>query len=116
MLTSNPAGNGLVELSNTLVGEGGTSAFLGYGTSAIAVDVIPVGGNPRQVIFVATLNGELAVFGHNQGLIDTNALFRTIVDGSLGGFGSILVDDVQGDGSKEIYVGGSAGLRRFNVQ
>lgn len=117
VLTSNPAGTGLVELSTIPVGEIGPSAFLGYGTAAIAVEEILVGGNgPQKVIFVATLNGELAVFAHNQGLLDPSALFRTIVDGGLGNFGALLVRDVDGDGAKEVYVGGSGGLRRFNVQ
>lgn len=41
-------------------------------------------------------------------------LWRTHVPGSVGWYNSILVEDLDGDSTPELYVGGSFGLWRFD--
>lgn len=74
------------------VGDLFSDDFLGYGACGIAIAEIPTHG---KLIFVATLNGELAVFKPlASGAIDQNPVFRTVVEGSIGAFGSIVIADL----------------------
>lgn len=77
------------------------------------------------LVFVATVNGELAVFRQlSTGGLDPDPVFRTVVEGSIGGFGSIgafgsivvanLVPDP--NDMPEVYLAGSSGIRRFDFQ
>ena len=70
---------------------------------------------------MTTLNGEIAVFAHTNGAINPNAVFRKVVEGSVGAYNSIVIEDLDpsqaGGGAKpEIYIAGSSGIRRFNIQ
>jgi hypothetical protein len=104
----------LAEISSIPVGEPGNDDFLGYGACGLAVADIP---NPAisKAIFVTTLNGEIAVFGQTNGAVN-QVLFRKVVEGSVGAFNSIVIDNLAPDaGSKpEVYMAGSYGIRRFD--
>ncbi|MEZ5963781.1 MAG: hypothetical protein R3F56_08040 [Planctomycetota bacterium] len=70
-----------------------------------------------KAIFVTTLNGELVVFQQTNGIIDPNPLFRKVVEGSLGAFNSIVIANLDpADSKPEVYIAGSAGIRRFDFQ
>ncbi|MEZ5965126.1 MAG: hypothetical protein R3F56_14930 [Planctomycetota bacterium] len=66
---------------------------------------------------VTTLNGELVVFRQTNGVMNPAPLFRTVVNGSLGAFNSIVVEDLDPNRpGKEVYIAGSSGIRRFDEQ
>ena len=97
-----------------------TDDFLGYGACGMAVvDLAPLNLEPPlgKVILVTTLNGELAVFQQNDGVLDPSPLYRRIVEGSIGVFGSIVVANLDPSSAKpELYLAGSSGIRRFDFQ
>ena len=71
------------------------------------------------LVFVATVNGELAVFRPlATGGLDPTPVFRTVVEGSIGAFGSIVVANLVPDPNDmpEVYLAGSSGIRRFDFQ
>ena len=107
----------LTEVGNTIpVGDAGSDDFLGYGACGIAIADVPAHG---KLVFVTTLNGELAVFRPLAGGgLDPNPVFRTVVEGSLGAFGSIVVANLAPDPNDmpEVYIAGSSGIRRFDFQ
>ena len=106
----------LTLLSSVPVGGTGNDDFLGYGACVIALADLP-GRAISKAIFVTTLNGELAVFGHTNGIVN-QTLFRAVVDGSLGAFSSIVIENLEPDieSRPEVYIGGSAGLQRWDFQ
>lgn len=110
-------GQTLQELAGTSavpIGETGNDDFLGYGACGIAVADIP-NTSITKAVFVTTLNGELVVFQQTNGVIHSTPLFRTVVEGSLGGFNSIVIANLDpGDPKPEVYVAGSSGIRRFD--
>ena len=100
------------------VGDLNSDDFLGWGACGIAIADVPPHG---KLIFVATLNGELAVFRPlASGAIDPNPVFRRVLEGAIGAFGSIVVADLVPDppplSKPELYLGGSSGVRRFDFQ
>lgn len=106
----------LVEIgaSPVLLGDPNDDDFIGYGACGIAItEVAPHG----KIVVVTTLNGELVVFGVLPGgALNPAPLFRTVVEGSLGGFNALVVADLDPTPKPELYVSGSSGLRRFNFQ
>ena len=66
-------------------------------------------------------DGEIAVFAHNNGAINPAAVFRRVVEGSVGAYNSIVIENLDpsaaGGGAKpEVYMAGSSGIRRFDIQ
>jgi hypothetical protein len=112
------SGTSLVELpaSAVPVGDLSTDDFVGYGACGIAIaDVAPHG----KLVIVGTLNGEVAVFKSlPNGALDPTPVFRTVVEGAVGAFNSIVVASLVPDteAKPELYIGGSSGLRRFDFQ
>ena len=114
-------GTALVRVSTQPIGDPyGTDDLHGYGACGIAVADLdfPADGVPE--ILVTTLNGEFVVFGQSNGVLSTPPRFRTIVEGQLGAFNSIVVADLDGQihipGTKpEVYIASSTGIRKFFV-
>ena len=119
VLTSNAAGDGLIRVPGSApvpVGEIGNADFQGYGTSGIAVIDDPLVAPDKRIV-VTTLNGELVVFGQTNGVINATPIYRGIFEGSLGGYGSIMIENLDpGNAKPELYIAGSAGIRRFDFQ
>ncbi|MCA8950361.1 MAG: hypothetical protein KDE27_12720 [Planctomycetes bacterium] len=76
------------------------------------VDLLPDVGAPLDELVVCTLAGDVIVYtiGSSGKLSER---WRTFVSGAAGFYGSILAEDLNGDGYKELYLGGSLGLWRF---
>jgi hypothetical protein len=95
----------------------GAHDFHGYGAAGIAVGDLKIVGEPAGLnVVVTTLNGELIVFKQSGGVLNPAPVFRTFVDGSLGAFNSIVIDnlDEELNGPKpELYIAGSMGVRKF---
>lgn len=50
------------------------------------------------------------------GVIDSPPIFRTVLDGSVGAFNSIVVQDLYPvDGKPEVYVATSRGILKFTL-
>jgi hypothetical protein len=97
------------------IGEVGNADFHGYGTSGIAIIDHPLVPAVNKAILVTTLNGELVVFGQTNGVIHAAPIYRGVFEGSLGGFGSIVIADLDASHAKpELYIAGSSGIRRFD--
>jgi len=106
--------------SNRLV-EHGEPIPIGYGVSGIAVGELSSEGesSPMREIVVTTLDGDLEVFRVDDGGNVTPApIYKLRTTGSLGACNSIVIGDYCDlNGSKpEVYVAGSRGIRRFDVQ
>jgi hypothetical protein len=65
--------------------------------------------SPGDELIVGTLSGEVIVYTANT----MAELWRDRVPGAAGCYNSILAEDLDGDGLKELYVAGSLGLWRF---
>ncbi len=121
VLTSNAAGTALEAAPGAapyVVGEAGNIDFHGYGVSGIAIIDHPL-VNLNKGIVVTTLNGELVVLAQTNGVIHPLPVWRGVVEGSLGGFGSIVIEDLDPalpTGKPEMYIAGSSGIRRFDFQ
>lgn len=111
-------GSALQLLSSVPVGESGNADFPGYGTCGIAVaDLTDHHLELGKVVIVTTLNGELIVFAVESGAIIAQPLFRLAVEGAIGVLNSIVVADLDpADTKPELYLAGSAGIRRFDFQ
>jgi hypothetical protein len=115
VLTGDSQG-GLTQISSVPVGDPNNEDFIGYGACGIAVLDLP--GTPAitKGILVTTLNGELVVFAQTNGAIDSNPVFRKVVEGSIGAYNSIVLANLDPTHSKpELYLGGSSGIRRFDL-
>jgi hypothetical protein len=79
-----------------------------HGVTGLCVaDLLP--GSAGDELIVATMSGDLIVLS-----ADTmQEIWRTHVDGSIGFYNGIRVEDLNGDGHMELYVAGSKGLWRF---
>ncbi len=120
--------NGLLEempntsgVKGTPIGIVGNDDFLGYGACGLAIIDHPLITSIQKGILVTTLNGEIAVFAHTNGAINPTAVFRKVVEGSVGAFNSIVIEDLDpsqagGFAKPELYVAGSSGIRRFNIE
>ncbi len=101
------------------VGEA-TADFPGYGTCGIAiVDLSPWPSlQLGKVVIVTTFNGELVIFDvHPDGSLKTPPLLRKVVEGSIGAYGSIVVENFDPSSAlPELYLAGSSGIRRFDFQ
>ena len=87
----------------------------GVGACRIAIADLDA-GYPGKEILVGTLNGELLVFSQALGVIDSTPIFRTVLDGSVGAFNSIVVQDLYPvDGKPEVYVATSRGILKFTL-
>jgi hypothetical protein len=109
------ASGALSPVSSVPVGEAGNDDFPGYGTCGIAIADLP--GTPAgKEIVVTTLNGELVVFGQSSGVVNQTPLYRTVVQGSIGAFNSIVIANLEPDtmDKPEVYLPGSYGIRRFD--
>ncbi len=85
------------------------------GACGIAALVLP--NSTSRSILVTTLNGELVVFAQTNGVVDPNPVFRRVVEGSIGAYNSIVLANLDPvDAKPELYLGGSSGIRRFDVQ
>jgi hypothetical protein len=60
-------------------------------------------------LIVGTLSGDLIVYAAST-MVEH---WRTHMPGDIGHYNSILAEDLDNDGKKELYVAGSYGLRRF---
>ena len=111
-------GSALQLLSSVPVGEPGNPDFPGYGTCGIAVaDLSEHQLDLGKVVIVTTLSGELIVFAVEGATINPQPLFRLAVEGAIGVLNSIVVADLDPVDSKpELYLAGSAGIRRFDFQ
>ena len=113
----------LVRHSTVPIGDPYASHDLhGFGACGIAVkDLNETGvqGTTTPEVLVTTLNGEFVVFAQTGGVLNPLPLFRDVLDGQLGAFNSIVVDDLDQDffGTKpEVYIATSTGVRKFYVQ
>jgi hypothetical protein len=112
----------LDRISSAPVGDPyGPDALHGFGACGIAIADLNETGvtNPTPVILVTTLNGEFVVFAQSSGVLTPTPLYRTVVEGQLGAFNSIVVSnlDIAHFGNKpEIYIASSLGVRKFYVQ
>lgn len=83
----------------------------------LAVLDLPTNPPISKAIVVTTMNGELAVFTQSNGVINQTPMFRTIVEGSLGAFNSIVLANLVPAAPKpQLYIAGSSGIRRFDFQ
>ncbi|MCC6671109.1 MAG: hypothetical protein IT458_08610 [Planctomycetes bacterium] len=108
---TNPA---LQRISQREVGSLGT-ALPGYGACGLVVTNLDA--TPDQEVLVTTLNGELVVFPCPAGILGA-PLFQNVYEGSLGAYGSILLEDRIAPAGKpeRLYIAGSNGIRCFVVQ
>jgi hypothetical protein len=91
-----------------------------WGLCGIAVgdvDGNSTGGDPDDELVLTTLNGDFVIFdlvlsGIN-GVQLGSLLQWSILDGSLGVCNSIVIRDFDGDSKNEVYVAGSAGIRKW---
>jgi hypothetical protein len=120
VLTSTPAGDGLADLPLSTIPVAGTvpaDDFVGFGACGLAILDLPTTPPINKAIVVTTTNGELAVFSQSNGVIQGTPLFRRVVEGSIGAFGSIVLADLDPTSPKpELYLAGSSGIRRFDFQ
>lgn len=118
VLESNAAGDGLDPIPVSTVpvaGSGVADDFIGYGACGLAILDLPTNPITQKAIVVTTTNGELTVFTHSNGIINQTPLFRAIVEGSIGAFGSIVLANLDpADSKPELYLAGSSGIRRFD--
>lgn len=50
-----------------------------------------------------------------RGVVQAAPVYRTVVEGSLGAFGGIVIDNLDPSHPKpEVYIAGSSGIRRFD--
>jgi hypothetical protein len=78
----------------------------------LLTDMIP--SIPGDELIVSTLSGDLIAFNISPAAGGAmTEIWRTHVDGNIGHYNSILAEDLNGDGRKELYVAGSLGLWRF---
>ena len=66
-------------------------------------------GTTQTQLVVCTLSGDIILFDAQT----MTELWRTHVNGAAGFYNSIVAEDIDNDGLKELYVGGSAGIWRF---
>jgi hypothetical protein len=86
-----------------------------WGIAGIAIGELDGTASTPELV-LTTVNGDVVVFGMTDtGLLAGNGtpLWAVIVDGAVGMHNSILIHDFDGDQKSELYVAGSAGLRRF---
>jgi hypothetical protein len=106
-MTFNPANGqftavGMVTFYPTILEPRGANGVVGLKL----VNLLFTGG---EQLVVCTLSGDIF-------LLDAATrveLWRTHVNGAVGFHNSILAEDIDNDGRKELYIGGSAGLWRF---
>ncbi len=88
-----------------VAGERGALGVVGL----VVADLLPQ--SPGDELVVGTVSGDLLVLQ-----ADTLAtIWRTHVPGAIGFYNALRVDDLDGDGRKELYAAGSFGLWRFTV-
>ncbi len=87
----------------------------GVGACGIAIAELDA-SSPGKEILVGTLNGELLVFSQAQGVINPTPVFCTVLDGAVGAFNSIVVEDLHPlEGKPEVYVATSRGIVKFTL-
>lgn len=83
-----------------------------YGACGIAVGELDPSNAVPEVV-VGTLAGDLLVFEPQVGGGGLTLLYATRIEGSVGAFNGLLIEDLDGNPGNELYVAGSFGLRRF---
>lgn len=82
----------------------------GYAVTGIQLgELVADATSPGEELVVATAGGEIFLFNATT----MTLLDQTRVQGSAGFYSSVLIEDLDGDGKSELYVGGSFGLWRF---
>jgi hypothetical protein len=71
---------------------------------------------PGSELVVTTLAGDLYVFQLTASSIVTPAAVHTWVDGALGAFNSIVIEDTDWDFRRELFVAGSQGVWKWRQQ
>lgn len=109
--TPGEAGDGTFEvLAERRLSPSASDGRGGYAVVGMCLaDLLPDGDEPQHELVVATSMGDVLV-------LDPSTLqtrWRTHVAGSAGCYGSLRVEDLDGDGLAELYVAGSFGLWRF---
>jgi hypothetical protein len=83
----------------------------GYGIVGLCLaDILP--GSSDDELIVGTMSGDLIVYAATS----MQEIWRTHVPGGIGYHNSILAEDLDGNGTKELYVAGSYGLWRYIIQ
>ncbi len=114
VLSGNSSG-GMTLISTVPIGDPNNDDFVGYGACGVAALALP--NSTSKSILVTTLNGELVVFAQTNGVVDPNPVFRRVVEGSIGAYNSIVLANLDPvDPKPELYLGGSSGIRRFDLQ
>ena len=71
-------------------------------------------GDASPELVVASLNGDLLIYGINGGRIQTPPLQRVKLDGAVGAHNGLIIDDLDPSFfGNELYVAGSMGIRKF---
>ncbi|MEZ6037458.1 MAG: hypothetical protein R3F29_08260 [Planctomycetota bacterium] len=68
---------------------------------------------PGDELIVGTISGDIIVFTIDPSNNALSESWRTFVPGAGGCYQGIAVEDLDGDGTKELYVASSSGLWRF---
>ncbi|MBK8096883.1 MAG: hypothetical protein IPK26_07240 [Planctomycetes bacterium] len=98
--------------TTTVALQPGSSFGSGYVVTGLAVaDLLPSSVHAGDELVVTTLSGDVLIL--DPGLGSGSLIFRTHVVGAAGCYNAVLVEDTDGDGAKELYLGGSRGLWRF---
>ncbi len=99
---------------------GGTALlpdFPGYGACAIAVADLDQDPDGLEIL-VCTHIGELSVFRWDvvqRQLASPDPVFRMVLDGSIGAFQSILIENLdQSHPAPEVYIAGTTGVQRLD--
>ena len=118
VLTHDTAQNRLAVVHQVQLEESATDVA-GTFACGIAVAALDPSAPATKHIIVTTMNGELLIFPWNQSAQQIGSrVWSGIVEGAIGGYNSIVVGDLSpANGTKqEIYVAGTMGVRRFDVQ
>jgi hypothetical protein len=84
----------------------------GFAVSGCAVGDV-VDQVPGDELVVTTLAGDLYVFQLGPDSIQASPLERIHVGGGIGGFNAIVIEDMDLDFRKELYVAGAHGIRKW---
>jgi hypothetical protein len=113
--STQPAGSQMSTMGNVLhLDPSPTDARGGFGIAGLAVgDILQDTNHPGAELVATTLAGDLYVFDISTGVIAPTPLVRLWVDGALGAYNSILIEDMDMDAKNELYVAGSQGIWKW---
>ena len=86
----------------------------GFGVAGMALgDILQSSAHPGEELVVTTLDGDLFVFDISGGTINPIPLLHTWVPAALGAYNGIVIDDLDMDLKKELYVASSQGIWKW---